>query len=192
MLEPPPPKKNFLFQLLKDILGRMVHEAVLNESKASLNSKAERMGYRVARLSVEITVKKAKDSVDLVDKTSKEEKSEMLALIERVVANRLQFKSNDQLSSRKRPDPVMSESENTDDKRSRASAASTSSENSEHVNFNFNDTYDVNWPSVSALVTSTQVANRSMPGEAEASCDSDLPSLASNSSSVVYLHKAID
>ena len=69
----------------------------------------------------------------------------------------------------------MSEPENTDHKRSRAPA---SSEESNQVCLN--DTYVVNSPSVSLFVTSTPVATRSMPEEAEASSDSDLTSLAFN------------
>ena len=79
----------------------MVHKAVLIENKASLNSKAEWMGFRVARLSVKMTDKEAKESVEFVEKASKEEIFEMLALVERVVANRLLCKSNTDFSSRK-------------------------------------------------------------------------------------------
>ena len=78
----------------KDPLSRMVHKAVFIENKASLNSKAEWLGFRVARLSVEMTDKEAKESVELVEKASIEEISEMLALIESVIANRLLCKSN--------------------------------------------------------------------------------------------------
>ena len=79
----------------------MVHEAVLIENKASFNSKAEWIGFRVARLSVVMTDNEAKESVELVEKASKEEIFEMLALVERVVANRLLCKSNTDFSSRK-------------------------------------------------------------------------------------------
>ena len=67
----------------KDALGRMVHEAVLIGSKATMNSKAEWMEYRVARLSVEMTDKEAKESVETSEGVDRHEK----ALLARVATN---------------------------------------------------------------------------------------------------------
>ena len=62
----------------------MVHEAVLIGSKGSMNSKAEWKGYRVARLSVEMTDKEAEECVEKCEGVDRQEKAEISALLARV------------------------------------------------------------------------------------------------------------
>ena len=106
-LEPP----DFRFSVTKkhkDALGRMVHEAVLIGSKATMNSKAEWMGYRVARLSVEMTDKEAKESVETSEGVDRHEKAEISALLARVATNcSPSTNSNPYFDSRKRSGTTM-------------------------------------------------------------------------------------
>ena len=63
LIEPP----KFQFKVVdhhKDPLTRMIHEAVLISEKASLNSKAEWMGYKMARLSIEKTAWETKKQAE--------------------------------------------------------------------------------------------------------------------------------
>ena len=63
-----PPKFQFkVIQQHKDPLSRMIHEAILISDKASLNSKAEWKGYRLARLTVEKSDKETKKHLEKGD-----------------------------------------------------------------------------------------------------------------------------
>ena len=57
----------------------MVHEAVLMGESASLNSKAEWKGYRLARLTFELIDHVTKDSIDIDDAKEKRDKLEVLS-----------------------------------------------------------------------------------------------------------------
>ena len=72
----------------KDPLSRMIHEAVLIGDKASLNSKSEWRGYKVARLTVEKAVWEQRKDIEDEDKVDSDLKSEMLLVRDRAIAHR--------------------------------------------------------------------------------------------------------
>ena len=75
-----PPKFIFsVIQPFKDPLSRMVKEAVLIRDQASMNSKSEFRGYKIARLTVEKQDWEVKKDQDSEAKSSKELENEMLA-----------------------------------------------------------------------------------------------------------------
>ena len=74
---------SFTFNVVKchkDPLSRLVHESVRISTHASMNSRAEWSGYKVARISVEPSVKEAKAKLDEIDKIDQGEVDAMNAL----------------------------------------------------------------------------------------------------------------
>ena len=77
----------FLFSVVKchkDPLSRLVHESIRIDDRASMNSRAEYNGYKVARLAIEPTLKEARDRVDELDKVDQIEMEAMVKLKDRV------------------------------------------------------------------------------------------------------------
>ena len=78
---------NFWFQVIKchkDPLTRLVHESVRIDSHASMNSRAEFNGYKVARIATEPSKKEAREKLDEMDKVDQGEADTMFALKTRV------------------------------------------------------------------------------------------------------------
>ena len=69
----------------KDPLSRLVHEAVRIPTGASMNSKGEWGGYRIARLMVDKSELEAKRDIEAEDRVTEGEKAEMLRLKERLI-----------------------------------------------------------------------------------------------------------
>ena len=63
----------------QDPLSRLVHESVRIDSCVSMNSRAEYNGYKVARISVEPSVKETRERLVEIDKVDKGETDAMLA-----------------------------------------------------------------------------------------------------------------
>ena len=94
---------NFTFNVVKchkDPLSRLVHESVRISTHASMNSRAEWSGYKVARISVEPSVKEAKAKLVEIDRLDQGEVDAMNALKLRVAQL---SHSNLSLNCRKRP-----------------------------------------------------------------------------------------
>ena len=82
-LEKPP---KFDFKVIKchsDPMSRLIHESVRICSDATMNSKAEFIGYRVARLKVERSTKETLKEIEESDSQSKWELSQMLEVVDR-------------------------------------------------------------------------------------------------------------
>ena len=62
----------------KDPLSRLVHESVRISSHATMNSRAEWNGYKVARIIVEASDKETREKLDEPDKGDKKEVNKML------------------------------------------------------------------------------------------------------------------
>ena len=112
-----PPKFKFsVTKPHKDPMSRMIHEAIKIIELASMNSKSERGGYRIARLTVSPTeweTKKALENIELDDKVSRDT---ILDLKERVdEAAKPTF--NNSIVSRKRMNSFTSSPAQKDDKR---------------------------------------------------------------------------
>ena len=94
----------FVFKVVKkhkDVLSRMVHEAILIGKHASMNSKSEWRGFQVKRLTVEKTDWQTKKELDQGEARAKVEKGLMNALKERAASVRSKSVSNISLNSRK-------------------------------------------------------------------------------------------
>ena len=90
-----PPK--FVFSVVqhhKSPLNRMIHEAVLISEKATLNSKSERKGYKIARLTVEKPSWEQLKSIELDVAADSKLDKEMLLVREKVKAHRVANVSN--------------------------------------------------------------------------------------------------
>ena len=102
-LDNPPDFEFSVVKKHKDPMSRLVHEAVRILDEASLNSKAEWGGYRIARLSVEKTDKDLKKHLEISEGNYGSQKGEMSKLKERVIALARHSKaSNADFVSRKR------------------------------------------------------------------------------------------
>ena len=64
-------------------MSRLIHESVRICSDATMNSKAEFIGYRVARLKVERSTKETLKEIEESDSQSKWELSQMLEVVDR-------------------------------------------------------------------------------------------------------------
>ena len=98
-VEPP----NFKFRVVKahkDPLSRMIHEAVRIISHASMNSKTEIKGYKIARITVEPSEWESKKSLEDAEKVTKREEAELTEFQAQAIArNKL---STNNFNSRKR------------------------------------------------------------------------------------------
>ena len=66
----------------------MIHEAILISEKASLNSKSERKGYKVARLTIEKSMWEQRKDIDSEESESSEISKEMLLVREKILEHR--------------------------------------------------------------------------------------------------------
>ena len=101
----------FRFSVVKkfgDPLSRMVHEAILIMRIASMNSKSEFKGYKIATLTVNQSEWEKRKEIEISNETDRVELGEVLKLRERVVANaRTASNNNLNLHYRKRGLPEM-------------------------------------------------------------------------------------
>ena len=100
--ETPP---EFRFRVVKchsDPLSRMLHEAVRILKCATMNSKTELKGYKIARIVVEPLQWQAKKDLELAEKLDKIEEGKMLCLREKMLDHPFFSNSNNNSSSRKR------------------------------------------------------------------------------------------
>ena len=130
----------------------MIDEAVKIGNQGSMNSKAEWLGYRVARLTVEMTDKETKESIKVGEGVDKKEKAEIEALLDRVAnASSPSTVANLNFDSRKRSGAEMAES---DAKRSKAAAVANCDKPSEvakesedlQASVSLNETYMIHSP----------------------------------------------
>ena len=87
----------FVFSVIshhKDPLSRMVKEAILIVEKASLNSKSEYKGYKIARITVDKSDKEKKVEEDLEEAREAEIRKEMVGLKGRVESAKAQLKAS--------------------------------------------------------------------------------------------------
>ena len=77
----------------------MIHEAVLITEKAMLNSKSERKGYKIARLTVEKTAFEHLKKIEDDEVANSKLNHEMLIVKEKVLAHRVLKKSINQTNS---------------------------------------------------------------------------------------------
>ena len=80
-----PPKFKFAVEKPhKSPMSRMIHEAIKIIELASMNSKSERGGYKIARLTVSPTEWEAKKNVEIIEADNKVSREELLSLKDRV------------------------------------------------------------------------------------------------------------
>ena len=99
----------FRFRVVKchrSPMDRMLHEAVRIVSSASMNSKSEHVGYKIARIRVEPSEWEAKKEVEAAEKASKCEEAAMAKIRDRTILNAPP--PTNSFDSRKRKDPEMS------------------------------------------------------------------------------------
>ena len=93
----------------------MIHEAVLISEKATLNSKSERKGYKIVRLTVEKSSWEQLKTIELDEAADSKLDKEMLLVRNKVKAYRVAKKSisdnNFPYFSRKRKSSVMDQSD---------------------------------------------------------------------------------
>ena len=95
----------FKFSVVKkhsDALSRMIQEAILILNSASMNSRSEWKGYKIARLSVSQSEWQKRKDLEMVDQLDQVELGEMLRLKDRVIANARTANINASLTYRKR------------------------------------------------------------------------------------------
>ena len=98
-----PPKFKFsVVKPHKDPMSRMIHEAIKIIEQASMNSKSERSGYKIARLSVSPSEWELKKQIETIDNQDKVTRDELIKLKERVDLAKLVTKNNSDFCSRKR------------------------------------------------------------------------------------------
>ena len=79
-----PPKFDFkVVRCHSDPLSRLIHESVKISTDASMNSKSEYIGYKVARLKVEQSKKESIKEIAISDSKDKWEESQMLEVVAR-------------------------------------------------------------------------------------------------------------
>ena len=102
----------FRFKVLKnhkDPMSRLVHEAILISDQATMNSKSEWGGYRMARLKVESAEWQVRKEVEEVEDQAKVVREGMIATRDRAKAHaKAVLATNDILTSRKRQAQTMS------------------------------------------------------------------------------------
>ena len=74
-------------------ISEMIHEAILISDCATLNSKAEYRGYKMARLKVEEAPWEARNKVELERANEAKLDNKMLLIKNKVLAHRTQVKS---------------------------------------------------------------------------------------------------
>ena len=111
---------SFLFKVIKkhsDPLSRMINEAITILKCASMNSKSEYRGYKLARLTVSQSEWQTRKEVEIMDREDKVEKGEMLSLKNRVVSVARSAQPNNQFKTYRKRRMIRAEmsSESQDD-----------------------------------------------------------------------------
>ena len=105
-----PPK--FRFRVIRchaDPLTRLIHESIKIMDGVSMNSKAEWRGYKVPRLTVELSEKEAKSNLEKSDEIDRREEKQIIEVVKRCKKLGI-FKKNNIVDSRKRKAVDMSDS----------------------------------------------------------------------------------
>ena len=90
---PAPPEFHFrVVKSHKDPMSRMIHEAIRILSSASCNSKSERKGYKIARITIEPNEWEKKKEIEILEKANKHEEELMLSVKKRALDTNVKLK----------------------------------------------------------------------------------------------------